>query len=134
MAHFAEVDADDIVVRVLVVPDEQEHRGQEFLADDLGQGGTWIQTSYNTSNGVHAEGGTPLRSNFAGIGMRYLPDADAFSQSEEARPYPSWVLNENYVWVAPVEQPDHDPSVETADWNEATVSWDLRQQEQDANG
>jgi hypothetical protein len=51
MAHFAEIDSDNKVLRVLVVDNSQEHRGQEFLADDLGLGGTWIQTSYNANFG-----------------------------------------------------------------------------------
>ena len=51
MAHFAEIDKNGIVLRVLVVDNSQEHRGQQFLADDLGLGGTWIQTSYNANFG-----------------------------------------------------------------------------------
>jgi hypothetical protein len=51
MAHFAEIDYDNKVLRVLVVDNSQEHRGQEFLANDLGLGGTWIQTSYNANFG-----------------------------------------------------------------------------------
>ena len=51
MAHFAEIDLDNKVIQVLVVPNEQEHRGQEFLAEDLRLGGTWIQTSYNANFG-----------------------------------------------------------------------------------
>jgi len=51
MAHFAELDKDNKVVRVLVVPNEQEHRGQEYLADEIGLGGTWVQTSYNANFG-----------------------------------------------------------------------------------
>ena len=51
MAHFAEIDSNSKVLRVLVVDNEQEHRGQEFLASDLGLGGTWIQTSYNANFG-----------------------------------------------------------------------------------
>lgn len=47
MAHFAEIDSNNVVLRVLVVADEHEHRGQEFLSKDCGLGGTWIQTSYN---------------------------------------------------------------------------------------
>jgi hypothetical protein len=58
MAHFAEIDSNNIVTRVLVVANEQEHRGQEFLADDCGLGGTWIQTSYNSN----------FAGKFAGIG------------------------------------------------------------------
>lgn len=68
MAHFAEIDSNNLVVRVLVVPNDQEHRGQEFLADDLGLGGTWIQTSYNAK----------IRGKFAGIGDTYDPIADVF--------------------------------------------------------
>jgi len=51
MAHFAELDKDNKVVRVLVVPNEQEHRGQEYLADEIGLGGIWVQTSYNANFG-----------------------------------------------------------------------------------
>jgi len=51
MAHFAEIDSNKKVLRVLVVPDEQEDRGQEYLADELNMGGTWIQTSYNANFG-----------------------------------------------------------------------------------
>jgi hypothetical protein len=131
MAHFAEIDADNIVLRVLVVSDEEEHRGHEFLADDLGLGGTWIQTSYNTFNGEHSGGGTPMRSNYANIGTVYLPDADAFQQGEGMRLHPSWVLNSNYVWVAPVAEPDHDPLTERLEWNEGTTLWDVIEQETD---
>jgi hypothetical protein len=68
MAHFAEIDKNGIVLRVLVVDDSQEHRGQEFLADDLGLGGTWIQTSYNSN----------IRGKFAGIGDTYDKKKDEF--------------------------------------------------------
>lgn len=51
MAHFAEINSDNKVLRVLVVADEQEHRGQEFLAEDCNLGGTWVQTSYNGTFG-----------------------------------------------------------------------------------
>jgi len=51
MAHFAEIDSNNKVLRVLLVPDEQEDRGQEYLADELNMGGTWIQTSYNANFG-----------------------------------------------------------------------------------
>jgi hypothetical protein len=51
MAHFAEIDSNNVVLRVLVVDNSQEHRGQEFLADECGLGGTWVQTSYNANFG-----------------------------------------------------------------------------------
>lgn len=98
MAHFAEIDDNNIVLRVLVVPDDQEERGQEFLAVDLDLGGTWIQTSYNTAGGVHLNGGTPLRKNYAGIGYTYDPNRDAFIPE---KPDGEWTLDEETcTWIA----------------------------------
>ena len=114
MAHFAEIDATNTVTQVLVVGDDQEHRGQEYLADDLGLGGTWIQTSYNTQGNVHSEGGTPLRYNYAGIGSTYDPAGDAFHGPS---PFPSWALDANYVWQPPV------PQIDGYRWDEETVAW-----------
>lgn len=69
MAHFAEIDPNGgTVLRVLVVPDEQEHRGQDFLANELGLGGVWVQTSYNAN----------IRFKYAGIGDTYDATRDAF--------------------------------------------------------
>jgi hypothetical protein len=68
MANFAEIDNNNVVLRVLRVPDEQEHRGHDFMANDLGLGGTWLQTSYNKT----------IRKNYAGIGYTYDPNRDAF--------------------------------------------------------
>ena len=119
MAHFAEVDENNIVLRVLVVDDSQESNGQEFLATTLGLGGTWIKTSYNTLGGVHSNGGTPLRKNYAGIGYTYDSERDAFIAP---KPYPSWVLNEtSCVYEAPVAMPTDGQYT----WNEETTSWDL---------
>lgn len=128
MAHFALIGDDNIVVNVVVVLDEQEHRGQEFLADDLGLGGTWIQTSYNTKNGVHLLGGTPLRKNHASVGSIYDPELDVFKEPESLKPYSSWVYNENFVWVAPTDAPAEEINVERI-WNEETLSWDLEKTE-----
>lgn len=119
MAHFAEVDENNIVLRVLVVDDLHESNGQEFLATTLGLGGTWLKTSYNTHAGVHANGGTPFRKNYAGIGYTYDESRDAFIAP---KPYPSWVLNEtSCVYEAPVAYPT-DGNAYT--WNEETTSWD----------
>ena len=114
MAHFAEID-NDTVLRVLVVPDEQEHRGQEFLADDLGLGGTWVQTSYNTHANTHSLGGTPLHMNYAGVGFTW--DGTGFAAPQ---PFRSWVLDDNYVWQAPTPMPDGDG---TYLWDEDTLTW-----------
>lgn len=91
MAHFAQIDENDKVVSVLVVDNEQEHRGQEFLAIELGLGGIWLQTSYNTSGGIHLLGGTPFRKNYAGIGYTYDADRDAFIPP---KPDGNYTLNE----------------------------------------
>ncbi len=115
MAHFAEIDATNTVLRVLAVHNDDEHRGQEFLADDLGLGGTWIQTSYNTHANVHSEGGTPLHMNYAGIG--YSWDGTGFAAPQ---PYGSWVLDANYVWQPPTPMPDDGLLY---DWDEDTTSW-----------
>jgi hypothetical protein len=101
MAHFAEVDENNIVLRVLVVPNDQEHRGQEYLANDVGLGGTWLKTSYNTYGGVHYGGGIPFRKNFAGIGCKYDQEKDAFIPTS---PGPEWILNdETCLWGNPNE-------------------------------
>ena len=68
MAHFAEIDENNIVLRVLVVDNSQENRGQEFLAVDCALGGRWIQTSYNGN----------IRGCFAGVGFIYDGVKDEF--------------------------------------------------------
>jgi hypothetical protein len=93
MAHFAEIDSNNVVLRVLVVADEHEDRGQEFLAEELGLGGTWIQTSYNHR----------IRKQYAGIGYTYDAIADVFISPKK---FPSWVLNSNYDWEPPVPIPN----------------------------
>lgn len=119
MAHFAEIDEQGVVLRVLVVDNAHENDGQNFLANTLGLGGTWIKTSYNTQGGVHTSGGTPLRKNYAGIGYTYDEGRDAFIPP---KPYASWTLNEtSCTWEAPVAYPS-DGKIYS--WNEATTSWD----------
>jgi len=68
MAHFAEIDENNTVLRVLVVDNSQEHRGQDFLANEMGFGGTWIQTSYNNN----------FRAKYAAIGDTYDEAQDIF--------------------------------------------------------
>lgn len=119
MAHFAEVDENNVVLRVLVVDNQHENDGQNFLANTLGLGGTWLKTSYNTIGGVHTSGGTPYRKNYAGIGFTYDAERDAFIAP---KPYASWTLNEtSCLWEAPVAYPS-DGKIYT--WNETTTSWD----------
>ena len=114
MAHFAKVE-DGIVTTVIVAE-------QDFI--DAHCEGTWVQTSYNTRGGVHygqdgnPDGGTALRKNYAGIGFIYDHARDAFY---DAKPYPSWTLNEtSCLWEPPTAMPDNDNLYQ---WNEDTTAW-----------
>ena len=118
MAHFAELDDDNVVLRVLAVPDEQEHRGQEYLADDMGLGGRWLQTSWNTYAGEHKKGGTPLRKNFAGVGSYYDEERDAFIYYKQLE---SYVLNEETCIFEPPKPYPTDGKLYV--WNEDAVEW-----------
>jgi hypothetical protein len=101
MAHFARIDKNNIVIQVVVVDNEHEDRGQEFLAEDLNLGGTWVQTSYNTFAGEHLLGGTPLRKNYAGIGYTYDSERDAFIPP---KPTNDAVLDEETcLWIEETE-------------------------------
>ena len=123
MAHFARIDSDNKVVKVSVVSNEQAADGQNYLANTLNLGGTWIQTSYNTKGGVHLTGGTPLRKNYAGIGYTYDATRDAFIPP---MPFPSWsVLDEDTcLWLPPTPMPTA-PTGKYYWWNESTLSWKL---------
>ena len=81
--------------------------------------GEWIQTSYNTQRGVHTNGGTPLRKNYASEGMVYDRDRDAFYNPQ---PFNSWTLDEaTWTWQPAVAYPDDENSYI---WNEERTSWD----------
>lgn len=111
MAHFAKV-VNGLVTQVIVA--EQEFF-DTFVDSSPGQ---WIQTSYNTHGGVHANGGTPLRKNYAGIGYTYDAGRDAFIPP---RPYNSWVLNETTgLWDAPTQMPNDGKQYR---WDDALGNW-----------
>ena len=122
MSHFARVNQ-GIVTQVLVAE-------QEFMDSYVDtEPGEWIQTSYNTFGGVHYDRSTnpptpsgdqskALRKNYAGIGMIYDKDKDAFYQPQ---PYASWILNATTcLWEPPVAYPDDGKYYE---WNESSKSW-----------
>ena len=112
MAHFAKV-VDGKVSQVIVA--EKEF----FLTFVDSSPGEWIQTSYNTHGGVHANGGTPLRKNYAGVGFTYDRTRDAFVPPQ---PFASWTLNEQTcLWNAPVAMPTDGKMYE---WDEAKKQWD----------
>ena len=117
MAHFAELDVNNIVLRVIVVDNkdtadahgvEKEYIGTAFCERVLG--GTWKQTSYNGNK----------RKNYAGIGYKYYTDIDAFAPPQ---PYPSWTLDANAQWQAPTPMPTDGTMENPYTWDEATTSW-----------
>jgi hypothetical protein len=108
MAYFAEIDSNNIVTRVLSIPDKEENRGQEFLSIDLGLGGKWIQTSYNNT----------IRNIYAGIGYMYVDSLDVFVLP---RPFPSWILNSEGYWESPTPRPTTPNKVFV--WDEESQVW-----------
>lgn len=121
MAHFAQIDENSIVINIVVIPNEQEARGQEYL-HEIGMIGTWIQTSYNTFAGEHIYGDTPLRGNYATIGGVYDPELDVFYKK---KPKEYMVLNPTtFVWEYPVPIPEI-PEGKYPKWNESTMDWEL---------
>ena len=115
MAHWAEINDNNIVTRVVVMNnDEHYDEGQQWLLDNLG--GTWIKTSYNTFGNTHKLGGTPLHKNYAGVG--FIWDGIGFKQE---KPHPTWVLDEEtYLWRPPVEYPNDGLFYY---WEEETQEW-----------
>jgi hypothetical protein len=114
MSHFAKVE-NGLVTQVVVAE-------QEFIdTGALGHG--WVQTSYNTIGGVHTQGGTPLRGNYAGVGFTYDVTNDVFYAPQ---PFDNWIMNSSWLWVPPIAMPV-DEYFYT--WNQETTAWvqgDLR--------
>lgn len=108
MSHFAKV-VNGIVTQVIVA---EKEFFDTFVDSSPGE---WIQTSYNTFGNQHPEG-RPLRGNFAGIGHIYDRENDVFYPP---KPYPSWTLDENWLWQSPVTMPTDG----LYQWDEATTSW-----------
>jgi hypothetical protein len=128
MASFAKIGLNSKVIAVVSVNNdvlkdsngvEQEQLGIDFLTNIYGWA-IWKQTSYNTHNGIHDNGGTPFRKNHAGIGYTYDEDRDAFIPK---KPYNSWILNEQTCnWEAPVVKPNDD---KIYSWNENIKNWEI---------
>jgi hypothetical protein len=139
MAHYAKLGANNKVIGVHVVPDsaclngsgvEDEEVGRQYL-ERIHNWPLWKKTSYNTFGGVHGSGGTPLRGNFAAIGMIYDEDNDLFIHK---KPHASWVLNSSTgLWEAPsakieltaeqISQNQAGTHEWIVDWDESTTSW-----------
>jgi len=114
MAHFAELDANNVVQRVIVVANKDTADANGNEVESIGVafcqklfGGTWVQTSYNGNK----------RKNYAGVGYTYNADIDAFVPPQ---PYASWVLNDTAQWEAPVAMPDDG---QMYSWDEDSQSW-----------
>jgi len=126
MAHWAELDSNNEVIRVLVGDnnDPAGDEGYQWLIDNLG--GTWVKTSYNAVAGKWRNPETGevtnnpgFRKNYAGIGYTYDSGRDAFIPP---KPFNSWLLNEDTcIWNAPITMPN-DGKFYT--WNEENLAWD----------
>ena len=115
MFYFAKVELDTTISEVIVVAEsdcdnlefpQSEPVGQSFLGS-LGKGGLWLQTSIDRA----------YRKNFASFGCMYISSLDIFT---EPQPYPSWSLDENGDWQAPVSKPDQDGFWY---WDESEQQW-----------
>lgn len=117
MAHFAQLDENNVVTQVIVVSNndcqingvETEEAGIVFCKSLFGPTTKWRQTSYNGN----------IRKNYAGIGFTYDADRDAFIPPKT---FPSWVLDEaTCLWNAPVPMPSEVGKRYL--WDEALVTW-----------
>ena len=116
MAHYAELNHENVVIRVIPGWDETVKPEMEELLL-LETGSVWKRTSYNTVGNKHPDN-KPFRKNYAGIGYKYDATRDAFIPPQ---PFLSWVLNETTcLWDAPVAYPTDGQRYQ---WDEATTSW-----------
>ena len=120
MAHYALLDSDNFVVKVITGVDETETQTDNgtvvggsseaweafYAAQPWHEGLTCKRTSYN---------GT-IRKQYAGVGFTYDPVNDVFVAP---KPFPSWTLDSNHDWQAPVARPEEGMWM----WNEETQSW-----------
>ena len=118
MAHFAQLDEQNKVTQVIVLSNaavgesypESESVGVSFIADTLRLSGVWKQTSYNGN----------FRKQYAGIGYEYSAVDDVFIAPQ---PYPSWVLDDDFDWQAPIPKPEGEWvwDEEEGDWKPLSV-------------
>ena len=110
MAHFAQLDDNNVVLQVLVIGNadaETEEQGVAFCKTLLGENTNWKQCSYNNR----------IRKQYPGMGYTYNPEQDIFVAPQ---PFPSWSLNAAFDWVAPVPMPDDGLLYY---WDEAQQAW-----------
>ncbi len=117
MAHFAEINENNIVTKVIVVHnnelllegEESETKGIDFCESLFGHR-NWVQTSYNQT----------IRHNFASQGYTWDSENDAFYAPQ---PYPSWGLDENFIWQPPVPYPEDASEDKSYEWDEDNLTW-----------
>tara|TARA_R100000231_G_scaffold18636_1_gene18842 strand:- start:33 stop:395 length:363 start_codon:yes stop_codon:yes gene_type:complete len=118
MAHFAQLDENNKVIQVIVVKNdilldsegnEQESLGVTFCQSLYGSDTNWKQTSYNGN----------FRGRMAGVGSTYDNVKNIFISPQ---PFPSWTLNDNNIWIPPVDYPEDDS--QRVIWNETDQKWD----------
>ena len=130
MAHFAEIDDNNIVIRVVVIgndipanggtlEDNDMHIDGEKFCIKLFKGGIWKQTSYNSN----------FRKQYAGIGYTYDAAKNKFISSQ---PHASWALDANDDWQAPVTYPT-DITDKTIVWDEENLRWTATDREDPIN-
>ena len=119
MAHYALLNENNIVTEVIVGKDETDvsQNWEEVYGTVKNQ--VCKRTSYNTRAGTHNNGGTPFRGNYAGIGMKYDENLDAFI---DIQPYPSWTLID-YIWHPPIPLPDDANPANMYSWDEDNQQW-----------
>ena len=117
MAHFAQLDANNVVLRVVVVATEDNSTADGVEKESIGQafcerlfGGRWVQTSYNNN----------IRKRYAGVGYTYNEEIDAFITP---KPFPSWTLDVMTAeWMSPKPYPDDG---KVYNWDEKKKDWVL---------
>tara|TARA_R110000824_G_scaffold222811_3_gene410621 strand:- start:357 stop:692 length:336 start_codon:yes stop_codon:yes gene_type:complete len=108
MAYFAEINGDNIVTRVVVVPDEHDNEEGCDWCEEFFGGGTWVRTAIDGS----------IRVNYAGPGYSYDEVNDVFV---EPKPFPSWALDsDTFQWEPPTSHPNAGTPVY---WDEDTLAW-----------
>ena len=140
MAHYAQVNEDNVVVDIMKINDDYEDYGEDYINNICMIPGRWIKTSISTLGNKHKYGGVPLRGNYATVGGTYDEVRDVFLPK---KCYPSMVLNEETLqWEYPIPYPDNVVFLQekiVTDipgriiikqyeyiWNEAIVNWELK--------
>jgi len=112
MKYFFKIDDNFVVVDSVVANVPESKLGQEFISEDLGLSGTWIERNPESDN---------ANNSIAGVGYIYDPDKDVFLVEQ---PFPSWTLDENYEWQPPVPKPAKEEGELPYYWNEENLSWE----------